>query len=308
MSDIETLPKPTNIIDFFERYFDHGEGRERTAFYPSEVTSCMRQIVYKWNGTGKSNPIKGGEWWPMKIGNSVHEMVQHIMHEVANREDLKKDIAWVGFSVDSEVRSGNVFVEGLKRPIRYRLDIVFTDGTGMICGIEFKTAYGRGMTDIKNNGPKPAALMQAILYLELSGIKRFYIPYVSRDSGDRVLFILDKVDQGYLLQKMFPSGDLVEMARYSPDVYTKGIERFKEVEKHLDEKTIPDRPYIVAIKNGEIKKDFQRDNIKYKSAWQCQYCAFKEMCWKPELERYATADNYALVISAAKGDDDNEAD
>jgi hypothetical protein len=306
MSDIEHLPKPTNIIDFFEKYFDHGEGRERTAFYPSEVTSCTRQVVYKWNGTGKSEPIKGGDWWPMKIGNSVHNMIQFVMHDIADHEELIRAIAWEGFSVDSEVRSGNVTIEGLKRPIRYRLDIIFVDQSGMISGIELKTAYGYGMKDIKENGPKPAALMQAILYLELSGIKRFYIPYVSRDSGDRVLFILDKHEQGYLLRKMFPSGDMVEMARYSPDVYTKGIDRFKEVEKHLDAGTIPDRPYIVAIKNGEMKKDFQRDKIKYKSAWQCNYCSFAAHCWGPELKKYSAGDNYNQVIAAILGGDDEE--
>jgi hypothetical protein len=56
-------------------------------------------------------------------------------------------------------------------------------------------------------------------------------------------------------------------------------------------KTIPDREYQVAIKNGEIKDKFQKEKIEYKSDWQCRYCSYANNCWKEELIKYKNFDN-----------------
>ena len=39
-----------------------------------------------------------------------------------------------------------------------------------------------------------------------------------------------------------------------------------------------------AIKDGEIKKQYQRDNIIYKSDWQCMYCGHRSLCWRDKLD------------------------
>ena len=297
---------PTNLIDLWERYFEQGERGARIAHYPSEIMDCKRKIVWNWLAEPKSNPMTGGDWWPMKIGNAIHNLIQDAMMDIATSQDLINAVAWPGFSIDAEVRSGNVAIKGLKYPIRYRLDLMFVDRDGAVAGCELKTMYGRASANIKEKGPKDSALMQAIIYITLAGISRFYIPYVSRDNSDRVLFILDQVPEGFLLRKMFPSGDMTTMRRISPTVVDHAYERLQEIEMAVELKEVPARPFIMAIKNGEMRpQGFQKASIKYKGDWQCAYCQYSNKCWASECERLQFGDN-ADEIAARKSEDDDE--
>ena len=300
------LSKPTNLIDMWERYFEQGEYRAKLAHYPSEITDCKRKIVWNWLKEPKSNPMSGGDWWPMKIGNAIHNLIQDAMMDIATSQPLIDAVAWPGYSVDTEVRSGDVPIAGLQYPIRYRLDLMFTDWDMAVAGCELKTAYGRGIVSVREKGPKDSALMQAIIYIELAGIQRFYLPYVSRDSGDRVLFVLDRVVEGFLLRKMYPSGDMTIMRRISPDVVDKAYNKLREIEAAVEVQEIPERPYIMAIKNGEMRPTgFQKNNVKYKGDWQCAYCQYQTKCWADECRRLQSGDN-ADEIAARKAEDDDE--
>jgi hypothetical protein len=42
--------------------------------------------------------------------------------------------------------------------------------------------------------------------------------------------------------------------------------------------------YTAAIKDGEIRDKFQRNNVEYKTDWQCNYCDWRRKCWADKLE------------------------
>jgi hypothetical protein len=280
------------LIDLIESYWDYGERKERTGHYPSEITDCPRKVVMSWNLTPKSNPIKRGDWWKIQIGNAIHNLVQSVMESISADPGIIKDLAWPGFNCESEVRSGDVNHPRLTHPIRYRLDLLFTDQDQKIAGMELKTAFGRGMSEIKNNGPKNSAVMQAVAYIMLSGIDRFYLPIVSRDNADRVQFVLDKAEGGFVLGRTMPGGDYKPMLRIPETVWDRAIDRLAEIEQHVQNKTLPNRPYIVAIKNGEIRPDgFTKNKVMYRGDWQCHYCPYMEHCWKPLVEELRDGDN-----------------
>jgi hypothetical protein len=294
-----------NLITLIESAFGYGKWHGKGAHWPSEITDCPRKIVYKWCGVGESNPIESSGWWKIKLGSAVHELCQKTLEDIEGDEEMKKALAWEGFHTETEVRSGNIAVPGLAFPISYRLDNRFVDDDGILAIAEYKTAFGRGMRDIKDNGPKESALAQTIVYMKLSGIRRAYIMYVSRDNADRVLFILDyvfamepvgspeavEIEKGWVLSRMFPSGELDEMKRFPASLWDGMVEKLQTIEMHIRYKTLPDRPYMVAIKNHEIRDKFTKDKIEYKSDWQCMYCPFMTKCWGEVAQNYPEMDN-----------------
>jgi hypothetical protein len=204
---------------------------------------------------------------------------------------MKRDLAWPEFHIEAEVVSGKVAVPGLKWPISYRLDNRFTDDDGMLAIAEYKTAWGFGMKDIKEKGPKDSALAQTLTYMKMSGIGRAYLMYVSRDNADRVLFILEMVEAGWIMSRMFPSGELNEMKRFPMAIWDRMLARLAEIESHVEADTLPDRPYRIAIKNNEIREKFTKDKVDYKSDWQCMYCPFLTKCWGEIAANYPETDN-----------------
>jgi hypothetical protein len=94
--------------------------------------------------------------------------------------------------------------------------------------------------------------------------------YICRDTGfiEEFVYSIEKMNDKYK-EKMFDRIDLL-----------------KKLEIGIKEGICPDREYKICMKmhKGEIKFNFQKDNIKYKSAWQCMYCQFLDLCWKKELE------------------------
>lgn len=281
----------TNLITMIEKAFGYGRGKIKQAHWPSELTQCTRQIVYGWSGYKESNPIDSSGWWKIQLGNAIHELCQSTLERIEADPDMKADLAWPDFHVEREVRSGMVAVEGLKFPVSYRIDNIFMDDDGVLAMAEYKTAFGYGMRVIRDEGPKDSALGQAVTYTKLSGITRCYIMYVSRDNGDRVLYILDMVPEGWILSRMFPSGELTEMKRYPKTVWDMAIKKLQFIEAHVEAKTLPERPYWVAIKKGEIRDKFTKDGVEYKSDWQCMYCAYKQKCWGEFVESYQETDN-----------------
>lgn len=283
----------TNLITMIEQAFAYGRGRKKEAHWPSEVTSCPRQIVYSWRGMGETNPIDAGGWWKIQLGNAIHELCQATLERIEADETMKAELAWPEFHVDKEVRSGKVPVEGLKYPVSYRLDNRFVDDDGKLAIAEYKTTFGFGVRAIKEEGPKDSALAQAIIYQKLSGIERAYIMYVSRDNADRVLFIIDMVPEGWILSRMYPSGELNEMKRFPASLWGKMIEKLQAIEAHVEAETLPDRPYRVAIKNCEVRDKFQKAKVTYKSDWQCMYCSYQTRCWGEIALNYPEDDNSA---------------
>ena len=115
-----------------EKAFAFGRWHGKGAHWPSEITDCPRKIVYRWRGCGESDPTESSGWWKIKLGSAVHELCQKTLEDIEADEEMKKALAWEGFHVETEVRSGQIPVEGLKFPISYRLDNRFVDDDGVL--------------------------------------------------------------------------------------------------------------------------------------------------------------------------------
>ena len=245
-----------NLITEIDNYLlQEYEQKQRESYYPSEVSKCLRQLYYRWINEKQSNPIEAGAIWKMRMGDKAHDMIHEFLEkagfDIMNEVSFKKDV-------------------GLKYPISGRIDNVFIDEDGTLSGIEIKSSYGAGIKQLqKNKQAKQDDINQVIIYSGCTDIKRWYLIYFGRDNAYRTQFIIEpKFD------------DFLNL-----------LERFKSLEQSLDAMEIPVRQYLVAIKNGEIKDKFQKNNIEYKTDWQCSYCSYRNLCWKEVIDNLKENDN-----------------
>lgn len=247
-----------------------------------------------------SDPMDGTSWWRVNIGNAIHDLVQR---EFAAMVEAGAK-PWPEFAFDSEVRSGQVVIDGslrdggvaLRHPISARTDALFIDRDGAKAGAEIKSTYGAGVQKMKDRMPEDRTLTQVLFYLALFGAERYYIPIVSRDDANRVLFVVSRKDRasclaGYEVHRVLPTGDTAKAGEVPHERYVRALSRLKELEGYLERKELPEREFQVAIKNGEIKQKFQKNKVEYKSDWQCLYCSFKNKCWGERAESLMDGDN-----------------
>lgn len=218
----------------------------------------MRKLYYKWTNEPVSNPINAGGLWKMEMGKAIHTQINKILRDM-------------GLDVISEI-GGRKYISGLKYPISYRVDNVIMED-GIKVGVELKTKYGRGIVEIKKNGqPLENDINQVCLYMSLSGINKWYLIYVGRDNAYRTQFNMSLYDWEYSIDNNKINFNLDDLIR-----------KLRELEVFVKTKIIPDRDFQVAIKNGEIKKKYQKDKVEYKSDWHCMYCQWRDLCWQEFL-------------------------
>lgn len=307
-----------DIMEVLEHYWMRKKDWQRTGHYASDITACRRQLFWKWTGETQSNPTDATGKWKMNMGNAIHDLMQNTLKQISEDEELRKECAWEGFEVFSEVRSGDVWIDGserfgglkLIRPMRFRVDLLFRDDDDYWCGGEIKSTFGRGVTSMKNDGMSEETLAQGVLYITLGresdhiaqfgDIRRYYFPIVARDSADRFQFVLEMdgelPDVVYRVYRSYKGEQIGEVTEYGFDLFEQSIRRLQDVEFYIDSGELPPRDFKMAIKNGELRDIFQADGIKYKSDWQCRYCAYREKCWAAEMERYAVGDNRRIFL------------
>lgn len=268
--------KPLDLISAIDGYLVARESRPRERHYPSDVTSCLRKLYYKWTSAAESNPPDAGAFWKMRMGDQIHELMAEFLRQA-------------GFEILTEV-SGRKEVEGLKHVISYRIDNLFVDADHHISGIEIKSSYGRGIAEIHRSGnPRDDHLAQVCLYMALEEIPRFYLLYIGRDNGYRTQFVVD-----------YRNGVLCANGKPFPDItFDNLVMRLAMLEKYLEDGELPHREYRVAIKNGEIKDKFQKNKVAYKTDWQCSYCSWKEKCWGDVIGIYRDGDNSEMFPESA---------
>jgi hypothetical protein len=232
-----------NYVNCIDTFFAKEIKKERIkGHHPSGGASCLRQLYWKWNDEKSSNPPDTSALIKMKFGDLIHEFLQ------------KKVIAG-SFPDAIFEKSFEWKVPDLKFPIVGSPDVIIPS---LNEGIEIKSAYGMGIRQIKENGPKPEHILQASLYHEMTGVPSWEFVYIARDNSDRVQFHLD----------------------YKQETVDKAIDRFKALEKHLEAKTLPNRDFKVIIaEDGHIQEERTSNKIKYKSMWQCLYCSHMDKCW-----------------------------
>jgi CRISPR/Cas system-associated exonuclease Cas4 (RecB family) len=195
----------------------------------------------------------------MKMGNAVEWIVADYLYDMQEKGEIE--------TIDEQYPV-KIEEPGLEYPISMKLDFVINRRYVL----EIKSSYGRGIVEIqRKQEPKPEHLMQCWLYLHYSIFNELYLVYFGRDNGYRTEFWLQETTDGVIA---YDRGFPIE----SP------IEKFKYIEHAVRNKEIPDRDYLVAIKNGEIRDKFQKDNKMYKSAWQCNYCSWRDTCWAPVVQ------------------------
>jgi len=234
------------IYNYFQSKESKREISKEITFAPSYFTSCKRQIFYKKIGQEASNPISEASYFKMALGSSSHEKIQDILKDIGILQECEdmKTIDYKGLTFN------------------YRLDgIVEIEGKKYI--IEIKTVYAAGFRSIEEK-PKSDHFIQLQCYLNFENIEDGLILYVGRDNG----FIVEHY-----------------IKRDSQFVDNK-IDELKELKKMIEKKELPDKDFQIQLKNtGEgISEYFTKDKIKYKSNWQCSYCAYHDKCWSKELQ------------------------
>jgi hypothetical protein len=263
-----------NIIDIIEKQLDaERKNRERSSHYPSDILSCRRQLYYKFKQTQQSNPITPGQLLKISCGNSLHDMLHRILKDS-------------GLEIEAEVEFKK-YIPGLNYPISGRIDNVFNDGE-IKAGIEIKTSFGRGIKQIQDEKkPKIEHVAQVCCYLYFTDISRFYLVYVGRDNAYRCQFILEKQDNRIVIKTSSSESDLPYLYGEDSLSLTESgiIQKLFNVEQSVASQSIPKRDFIAAIKDGEIKDKFQKDNKEYKTKWNCQYCCWESSCWKDIVDK-----------------------
>lgn len=242
------------------------ERHEKDAWWPSEMFACRRQLWYKIRGEGKTNPIELAGLWKMGMGNELHSFVNDLLHAL-DLPDLQTEVAF------------RTEVEGLKFPISGRMDNRFTDVDGAEAAFDLKSTFGQGIRKVRRDREiSRHYLGQMMVYLAYGDIDRMYLAFLGRDDSYRACFVLAYDSDGYLT---------IDNTRTQLHV-NHIVEWFRAVE---DAKDMPERDYTLAIRDGQPVRLFQRNKVEYKSDWQCSYCAYRDKCWAPELEKFRSGVN-----------------
>jgi hypothetical protein len=98
---------------------------------------------------------------------------------------------------------------------------------------------------------------------------------------DGILLYIGR-DNGFILEYNFTYDYLFQ--EYNM-LLSEKLDQLKILKTQIEQSVLPNRDFQVCIKNTKdiLSFAFQKDNKKYKSAWQCEYCSWKNECWKDVL-------------------------
>lgn len=278
------------IIDQIDKYLTDTEEWKRSSHYASDITACRRQLFYKWKGVERTNPPVAGAMWKMAMGVKAEEIIADALRWMQAHDMIE--------AISEQVR-GELHPEVLKYPIRCKADFVFEANDQRI-GIEMKTSYGRGISEIQKKGaPKIEHVMQVYVTMLLTGLPIMYLIYFGRDNGYRTEFVFKMAED---FKSLIMNGG----KRYVIDFDGVYIPKLKTVEEALEADEEPGRDFVHAIKGGELRDKFTKDKVEYKTDWQCSYCDWKDKCWKPVLEQYAEGSNTDMFGEADDEPTDDE--
>jgi len=229
--------------------------REISNHHPSSASAiidgkvegrCLRALFYAWNKTPETNPPEEKTYLKFWAANRIHE-------------GYFKERESQGIKVETEIPFKILPSEtGLLHDISGRLDGIENGDEG----VELKTIWGRGVDFIQQYGPKKDNIMQIQPYLKSKLVKNMELVYIDIDNGWRTSYMIE----------------------FDADLYNSMLAQWKLLEKHLESKSEPERSFQALIINGEFKKDCQRDKVKIKGDWHCNYCNWRGLCWKGIIE------------------------
>jgi hypothetical protein len=311
-----------NIISSFDEFLLQNETRKKRTHNPSDLTACLRQLYYKWNGVEKSNPPTAGNIIKMQFGNLAEELLVPWLDNEVHKGRIQ------GYEQQVEVWSNE---PDLEVQLHGYQDFVLTRPDGTKVGLECKSSFGQGIKYIQSTGkPKPEHLVQCYAYMKYGEPKEYWLFYIGRDNGYRTCFYLtynetreaitfDDLADFYHKKtggtaRTKPMDSVVEWATKQEEIEyddANDCYYFNDSKKNglmtcegqpvnidwdyyigrmqLSESTIggelpPEREFKAAIKEGNPKYRYQRNNVTYSSDYQCMYCDWLNHCWKPLIE------------------------
>lgn len=262
----------------YELYEATNEKREHSmSHYPSSLCAikggqfigkCRRATGYSLLGEEKSDPIPGVNLFKMDIGNVLHDMLN---------KKLDESLAYDGLIVPTVEEVRVKWKEaGLDLPMSGRIDKVFIMPDETL-GAEWKTTFGRGVTDVKNNGPKEDALLQVLAYFrqKVYPIDRYLLSYLAKDSG-------------YIFSFMFyKEKSQVWMEWLNTGAKTKMEWNWKNIKDAL-------MPLETATASGELLDGDYWPATKGKNppaisnaVWRCKYCDYAKTCYQDAARKHA---------------------
>ncbi len=237
--------------------------KERTSHHPSAVNKCMRQQYYSWIKQPITNPRSATSVYRMSIGKWIEKgIVEDVLKPMFGEDKIKTQVEIFHHSPE------------LKYPIHGYMDVVIEmedeSGNVVFTPVEIKTSFGRGIKNIQLSGkPREDDATQSKVYISTrKDFKQIALIYLGRDSFYRTEFDLSM--EGF------------ERDEFIAEI----VKRFKVLEEHIENKTLPEREYEAIVFNGEIVDRKQVNKVVYTTDWQCkpEYCLWSSECYKHEIE------------------------
>lgn len=211
---------------------------------PSALSKCRRAVWYEYH-TQPSDPVPPHSLVKMRMGDGVHSVIQSLLSGLE------------GVSVVEIEKDKEIVLDGVKWPIRYRIDAV-VDIDGVRYVLELKSTYSSGWDRLSISADE-SHLLQLRTYMSLEGIANGMLLYIARDNGLIVEHIVTISDE--------------EIADHKKFLVAKGNELLSVVRSD----TLPERDF------GLVVKEKRDGSLSFEASdWQCRYCQYRTLCLRNE--------------------------
>ncbi len=213
-----------DVGGIIDEYLDEESRPKKVGvYYPSEIGMCMRRSYYSYFIT---KPTETSALRIFALGNNVHEFIAKALKN-SSTLTLAEEEKPLKIEYKDNEASFNIYG---------RIDDYIETKTGKKIIIEAKSTG-----DIKKvNEPDPKHKMQISLYLAAQPADYGLLVYADKKNLEIKQFRVD----------------------YNEEEYKKVMQRFKDLDYHLKNKTLPPAEYYF-------------DNNK---VWECKYCPYYQEC------------------------------
>jgi hypothetical protein len=233
------------------------------------IGKCRRATFYELVKEKRSDPIDADGLMKMHIGKLLHVEMSLALDEYLVTVPGAKFRA-----VDGEAGIGDEIAVKWKDsilalPFSGRLDKRFCIGDWRV-GSEWKSIWGMGVNDVKNNGPKEDALLQVLAYMDqqVFPVDEYLLGYVARDSC--YIFSFSFMIVRKRLQIEWLNSTSVTICPWSMHDVRRAL---AGVEEAVASGKVPSRDYQGAANAAG-------DDLNPKSHWRCRYCGYRSRCYE----------------------------
>lgn len=241
---------------------------------------CLRASYFRIIGGFTMLPLPAYTRWIFEMGELIERMLVQKWKEM-------------GIWVDSQTK----FYDA-EHNVSGALDAILREPTtGIVYPAEVKSAYGyfaekEIFGTFKEPGfPKVGNLLQLLIYLWKFKDQFPYgrLVYFFRDNTKRRTFKVELVEQGNLI---YPKVEGQILKSFTVEDI---LERYSELKRYVDSKTVPPMDYELIYPETKIKDFRQKGKIsqskfqkwekgklekwEYVGDWQCRLCAFRRVCY-----------------------------